>query len=365
MRRHGAGAAAAMGALVAAGVLSSCSNAPAASSSSTRLAAAHPGALEVSQPGAQTIDHIVAPAGMKVTLWAVGGGHYSAPDAIDVDGQSVWVGYQNKSVKDGSDNSIASTVVEYTMHGTVVRTWSVPGHVDGLRVNPQDHRVWVTSNEDAAPLLNIIDPASRVVTAYSLQPTVHGGGYDDVEFVGGTAFVACSNPNLDANGNNVFPAIDRLTLSGTTATVSPVLMGNATANDLVAGKPVTLNLTDPDSLTLDSAGDLVLVSQADSALITIKDPGTPGQSVTRLPIGNQEDDTVWTTAFTGRLFVVDAGKNAIYTVAWSGPKGTIITEAPNDSGVVGFVGTIDASTGFITPLMTGWIKPTGLAFVPA
>ena len=62
--------------------------------------------------------------------------------------------------------------------------------------------------------------------------------------------------------------------------------------------------------------------------------------------------------------VVDGGKNAIYTIRWSGPKGTVFTEAPNDSGVIGFVGTIDMTTGFITPLSTGWSKPTGLIFVP-
>jgi hypothetical protein len=77
-----------------------------------------------------------------------------------------------------------------------------------------------------------------------------------------------------------------------------------------------------------------------------------------------QGDTVWATANSGRLFVVDAGKNAIYTIRWSGPKDTVFTEAPNDSGVVGFVGTIDMKTGFITPLSTGWSKPTGLIFVP-
>jgi hypothetical protein len=32
--------------------------------------------------------------------------------------------------------------------------------------------------------------------------------------------------------------------------------------------------------------------------------------------------------------------------------------------VVGFIGTIDLTTGFITPVSTGWTKPTGLIFVP-
>ena len=98
----------------------------------------------------------------------------------------------------------------------------------------------------------------------------------------------------------------------------------------------------------------MLVSQADSALITVANPGAANQSVTKTPIGNQEDDTVWATATTGTLYVADGGKNAIYTVKWAGPKGTVFTEAPNDSGVVGFIGTIDLTTGFITPVSTGW-----------
>ena len=67
----------------------------------------------------------------------------------------------------------------------------------------------------------------------------------------------------------------------------------------------------------------------------------------------------WATANSRRLFVVDAGKNATYTIKWSGPKGTVFTEAPNNSGVVGFVGTIDMKTGFITPISTGSTEPTG------
>jgi hypothetical protein len=364
IRRRGTAAAVSV---TAAALLASCSSsAPTSAPASSNAAAASPapGNLATSSRSAETLDRLVAPPGWTITLWAVGGAKYSNPDAIDIDGQNIWIGYQNASVKDGSNNALASTVVEYTLTGSVVKTWSVPGHVDGVRVNPADHKVWVTSNEDAGPLLNIIDPAGASPTSITLAATAHGGGYDDVEFINGVAFVACSNPTLDANGTNVFPAIDKLTVTGTSAAVTPVLMGNASATDAVAGMPVTLNLTDPDSFTIDPKGNLVLVSQADSALITIANPGAANQAVTKTPVGNQQDDTVYTTSNAGRFFVVDAGKNAIYTIKWSGPKGQVFTEAPNDSGVVGFVGTIDMATGFITPLITGWTKPTGLIFVP-
>jgi hypothetical protein len=372
IRNHGRGIAAA-GAIGVAVIMAGCDsgNTTVASSSAGGTAAtAAPGNLATSSQSAQYLDRIIAPPEWKLTLWAVGGGKYSNPDAIELDGQNMWVGYQNASVKDGSDNTVTSTVVEYTLAGKVLNTWSVPGHVDGLRVDPTTHKAWATSNEDAAPLLNIIDPASPTPQSITLAATAHGGGYDDLLFVGGATYIACSNPTVNASGNNVFPAIDKITVTGTTATVTPVLMGNAKAIDTVAsataGTPTTttLNLTDPDSLTTDHNGNLVLVSQADSALITIANPGSASQQVSKTRIGNQEDDTVWATANSGRLFVVDAGKNAIYTIKWSGPKGTVFTEAPNDSGVVGFVGTIDMKTGFITPVSTGWTKPTGLVFVP-
>jgi hypothetical protein len=56
---------------------------------------------------------------------------------------------------------------------------------------------------------------------------------------------------------------------------------------------------------------------------------------------------------------------------WPTPKrhvnsaaGTIYTEAPNDSGVPGFIGTVDLTTGFIHPVMIGFGHPTGMAYVP-
>ena len=259
---------------------------------------------------------------------------------------------------------MASTIVEYSLAGAAVKTWSVPGHADGLRVNPGDHRVWVTSNEDAAPLLNVIDPSRATPTNYALAPTAHGGGYDDLAFVNG-GLRRVLEPHARRQRQQRVPS-DRQ---------ADALRDQCQRRAGVDGQcgcdrrgqrrsPTTLNLTDPNSFTIDPKGNLVLVSQADSALITIQNPGTPGQPVTKTPVGNQQDDTIYTTSNSGRLFVVDAGKNAIYTVRWSGPKGTVFSEAPNNSGVVGFVGTIDMTTGFITPLITGWTKPTGLIFVP-
>jgi hypothetical protein len=342
------------------------------SPSPTASVAASTTGANVSTASAQSLDGIIAPAGWTITRWAVGyAGAYWNPDSVEVDGNHVWVGYQNTTAKDGSDTK-TSTIVEYSIGGTVIKTWSVPGHNDGLRVDPTTHLVWASSNEDGLPRLNIIDPTSGSVTPYTLTPTVHGGGYDDMAFSNGVAYIACSNPTLNAAGANVNPAIDKVTLSGGTATMTPVLMGNATATLLAAGalaltppSTTTLNLTDPDSMTFDLQGNLVLVSQADNAILQIQNIGTPQQKVLETMVGTQLDDTVWTTTGSGRLFVADGGRNAIYTLQWKGARGTVITQAPNDSGVISFVGTVNMTTGAVLPIVTGFVKPTGMVFVPS
>src|SRR5579872_435963 len=116
-------------------------------------------------------------------------------------------------------------------------------------------------------------------------------------------------------------------------------MGNTTAEDLTQSK-VRLNEADPDSMTLDGAGNVVLTNQAGNELVFLHNAGTTQQVVTRLPIGIQVDDTVWATSAKGRLLVVDGKRNAIYWIRASFVPGTVYTEAPSDSGVAGFVGTI-------------------------
>ena len=297
------------------------------------------------------------------THFAAGTATFINPDSIAIDGTTIYIGFQNVTAKDGTDNK-TSTIVQYRMDGTFVKQFTVPGHNDGLRVDPQTHLLWATSNEDGNPALNVIDAGSGKVTPYTFPATPHGGGYDDVYFLNGLAFIAASNPTLDASGNNVFPALDTITLSGSNAVLTPVLMANATATDTISGLSVTLNLTDPDSLSVDSKGQLVLVSQGDSELVFIKHPGTLQQSVSRTPVGNQLDDTVSTTAGHGRLLVTDGQSNAIYWVHVDSAAGTIYTEAPNDSGVPGFIGSADLTTGFIHPVMIGFLHPTGMAYIP-
>jgi len=205
------------------------------------------------------------------------------------------------------------------------------------------------------------------VTPYTFPAPPHQGGYDDLYFLNGKAFIAASNPTLDASGNNVFPAIDEIKLDANhTISLTPILMGNATVTDVTINTAVTLDLTDPDSLSTDGKGALVLVSQGDSELITIANPGGAGQSVTRLTVGTQLDDTAYPSGM-GRLLVTDGVSGNTFWISkdTAFAAGSIYTQSPNDSGVTNFVGTVDPKTGFITPLAVGFTKATGMVFVPS
>ncbi|MBV9706655.1 MAG: hypothetical protein JO125_04535 [Chloroflexi bacterium] len=304
--------------------------------------------------------------GYAISVFAKGTKTYYNPDSVEVVGKYVYVGYQNTTAKDGSDKK-SSTVVQYTLQGKVVRTFSVLGHCDGLRYDPYTHVLWATSNEDGNPALVTINPTTGVITPYQFSPTPHGGGYDDLAFLNNSAFIAASNPTLNSAGVNVFPAVDQITLSNGKAILTPVLKGSDTATDLVTGKKVTLNLTDPDSMSVDLQGNLVQDSQADAELIFLHSPGTAAQTVTRLSVGTQVDDTLWIPSSKGRLLVVDSSGNTIYSVTRDKgfTPGTVYTEAPSDSGVASFVGTLDVKTGTITPVIIGLSSPTGLGFIPA
>jgi hypothetical protein len=282
----------------------------------------------------------------------------SNPDSVAVDGKHVFIDYQNVTSKTGGDGK-SSTVVEYDLEGRELHRWSVSGHSDGMRIDPATHDVWTTSNEDGNPTFALIDPAANTVTAYAFPaPTPHGGGYDDLYFLAGKTYVAASNPS----GNpNTAPAVDQIKLNADhTISLTPILMGNATAAD-----GTVLNLSDPDSLSTDGKGDLVLVSQGDSEIITIANPGAANQAVTLLTVGTQLDDTVYPSG-QGRLLVVDAGGNTYWISKDTAfAAGSIYTQSPNDSGVTNFVGTVNPATGLITPFAVGFTKATGMVFVPS
>jgi hypothetical protein len=82
----------------------------------------------------------------------------------------------------------------------------VKGWNDGLRFHPASQLLWATVNEDANSSLFTIDPATGTIKHFQFSAASHGGGYDDLAFTGGRAFIAASNPPLDSSGNNTAPA---------------------------------------------------------------------------------------------------------------------------------------------------------------
>jgi hypothetical protein len=186
-------------------------------------------------------------------------------------------------------------------------------------------------------------------------------------------------------------------------------MGDAIAHNAYLNTDSALSLSDPDSMSIDDQGNLVLVDQADSQILIIKNPGGVGgsagdsgadtgvdaafdggvdaaldagvdagldgggaQSVTVYPVATQLDDTVFATRATGMLLVADETANLIYAVHATFTPGTIYTETPNDSSIPGIVGTIDLrgqpqpapAYATVAPIILGLKKPTGLLFVP-
>src|SRR5258708_8550350 len=138
-------------------------------------------------------------------------------------------------------------------------------------------------------------------------------------------------------------------------------MGNANASDLLSpsSAPAALTLTDPDSLTTDNKGQLVLVSQGDSLLVFVKNPGTAQQSVSKMAVGTQLEDTVWPSG-PGRLLVVDGTSGVTYWISGNFANGDIYTQSPNDSGVDNFVASVNPATAFATPIPLRSAKPTRL-----
>jgi len=281
------------------------------------------------------------------------------PDSIAVLNGHVFVGYGDGAAPDGSDGK-SSTIVEYNMNGDMITTYTVKGHNDGLRVNPQTKQLWAMQNEDANPNLVIIDPSTGTQTLYTFGPTPHGGGYDDISFRGSDVFLSASNPS---NNPNNAPAIVRAQISGNMVNVSQVLSGTATATDVPTDVPIGLNLQDPDSMIVDPLGDLVLDSQADGELIILHNAGSIDQTVYRLGLtldgaATQVDDTVFATTTHGVILVSDRDGETVYSISKNiFSPGTAYTAAPTS------VGTVDLDTGIVTPVITGMVSPHGMAFI--
>ncbi len=296
--------------------------------------------------------------GYDVSVFAQKPTFASSPDSIVVDGSNVYVSYSNGVAPDGSDGK-SSTIVDYTTNGQIVRTFSVLGSNDGLRLDPTTHLLWALSNQDGNPQLRTIDPTTGTQTLYNFSSTAHGGGYDDIAFINGKAFISGSNPTLNSAGVNTSPSLYTATLVGNSVQVNPVLNGNATAVDRTTGKTVNLNLTDPDALAVDPQGHVILAGQADKTLAFVGSPGTAEQKVSSLSTGKAVDDTLFAPQNKGSILVTDSKGGDVYKVSGDFVPGTAYSAATSGS-----LDTLNLQSGNLTPVVNGLNSPHGLAFIP-
>lgn len=297
----------------------------------------------------------------------------SQPDSLEVVDRSIWVGYGGAGKPDGSGGA-TSQIVEYSSSGHLIRNLTVVGHNDGLKLDPRTHKLWALQNEDGNANLVLITPGSGAMSKpYTFSAATHGGGYDDVAFIGAAAYVSASNPSTDHGAKNPGPAIIRAALQrNQTVLVTSEMPGTPSAINVVTGKTTQLNLTDPDSLTVTPGGDLLLDSQGDGELLWMR-PGSTAIHVLPLTDNVQVDDTVFVTSPAGYLLVSDTDDETVYKitarrwtkgVAYSASTGVDATTKPLVPAVPAYVGRLDFKTGALVPIATQLASPHGMVFVP-
>jgi hypothetical protein len=314
------------------------------------------------------------------------------PDDMVQTGSSLFVICQDPNVNpDGTlmtgVTSAQAEVIEYDLKGNVQQTFNVPGHPDGM-VGYNSTTIWVSSNEDANPVITVINTSNNTLQSYTsdVAPLPSGGGLDDLKMINNVVYASASNPTTTSNpspnlapystdssgataefGVNTGPVLYSVSLNADGKTFHPaaVLMSSTPATLLPGNTPVTLNMTDTDSSMVDPSGDLVIGSQQDSELVFVKNFGTATQSVSVLPMtlyGNPWplDDTRWSSA-SGSSFMlvsdtpsqliyrINAASNFAASTAFSAGQGTVLQ--------------IDTTAGVMTPIYVGMNSPHGLIFV--
>jgi hypothetical protein len=240
--------------------------------------------------------------------------------------------------------------------------------------------VIATVNEDANSSLYTITPGSSSPVqhfAYN-EPLPHFGGTDAISILNGQILISASAPGTTGgSAPGPYPAVYSVTLSGTTATVTPVFGDEDPA--VVAnvgsqqGTVVNLALTDPDSSSIvpsDAArfaGDFMLTSQGDLQQIFLHQDGT----LSVLNLTQSVDDTAWPEGDGGgTLFATDSTNDTVDAVTgdFSGLPIAVATpcganSAPSTCPAPGFpanyLATVNPWNGHVDQVDT-----TGAAFVP-
>jgi hypothetical protein len=135
--------------------------------------------------------------------------------------------------------------------------------------------------------------------------------------------------------------------------------------NLATGAQASVTITDPDSLFLTAAGDLILTGEADQTIVIVHNPGAINQSIAFIPllgtngqtITGLPDDVVIPTASDGTFYLGDTGGNTVYALVATGlTPGSLFLDVGNEFG------SLDPTTGIVTPLFTG-VSPHGVIFV--
>ena len=315
----------------------------------------------------------------------------SKPDDLTRLSNRLFVAFQNGvgSAGDPSPSgNPASTVVEFTPSGRVVKQWDLTGKVDGLTADPRSRTVAATVNEDGNSSLYVINPwpGSGQVThyVYNLNPLPHGGGTDAVTFMDGLMLISASAPT-DPAGPAVYATFLRSPVSrggDGLAMLSPLFNDNSPATPANPGAASPLALTDPDSSEAVPVsaprfgGDFVLDSQGDQEQIFVSHPGTANQSLSVLALNQSVDDTAFATG-AGVLYATDQTADAVDAVTGPWRAGEVVTaatpcganSAPSTCPAPGFpanyLATLDLTSGSVSPTSVSGatLNPQGLLFV--
>lgn len=309
----------------------------------------------------------------------------NAPDdlAISANGKHLWVGYGNRVDTTGKGGP--STLVEYDIaSGAVLKNINIPGHLDGLKINPATGDVWATENEDGNPTLAVVEHESGAFKIYKFDPTLITGGFDDLVFV---PRPASRHEHERDSAQDVYIVTSSQVDSTTPVIVricGPLQAANTCVQSALPGAPASVwnvvvnqaettdQIGDPDSMTLDPAGELVLDNRSDDSLYIVRDAKAQNP-VLRVPLtlggaAVEINDTVFTTSATngasstaGTIFITDTSANAIYMLTKPYFSANEVYTAAN---VKNLVGLLDLNTGVVTPIATGFKGVHGLAFSP-
>ena len=345
------------------------------------------GAVMVAVPGVQA-QSVAPPFTLTYTLSIFPGtppAGATQPDdlAISANGKHLWVGYGNGVDTTGKGGP--SNLVEYDIAtGAVLKNISIPGHLDGLKINPATGDVWATENEDGNPTLAVVDHESGAFKIFRFSPKLITGGMDDLVFVVPTGedlrrdedsepdvFIVASS-QVDTTTPVIVQISGRLRTTNTRlkATVpgAPTTVWNVVTNSA----ETTYMIGDPDSMTLDPAGELVLDNRSDDSLYIVRDAKAQ-LPILRVPLtlggtAVEVNDTIFTTSQSnsvsstaGIIFITDTTANVIYMLTKPYFPANEIYTAANVANVVGLV---DLNTGVVTPVVTGFKGVHGLAFSP-